>query len=871
MGQPAVPLRQFVLKVHSRCDLACDHCYVYQSADQSWRGQPMAMSDETIAWTAQRIAEHAKAHQLRRVHVVLHGGEPLLAGPARLRQVAGTLGSALAGVCDLDLRIHTNGVLLDEEYCDLFAACGVQVGISLDGYRAANDLHRRYADGRSSYDQVLRAIELLRTERYRHLYAGLLCTIDIANDPVAVYESLLELDPPRIDFLLPHATWDEPPVRPQQAPTAYADWLIAIFDRWLAGGRPVAVRTFDSIISTSGGGESLTEALGLGPSDLVVVETDGRYEQADSLKTAFDGAPATGFDVFTSSLDAVGQHPGIRARQQGLAGLCETCQACPVVSSCGGGLYAHRYRTANGFANPSAYCADLLKLISHVRSRTHRAARDGAAASPVLVVPAADFRALAAGFGATSAIKHLDETQRSMRRALLGGVYQAAAAAATPGADALDLPAAWNLLTRLDAGNPEILAGVLAHPYVRVWAVRCLEQLRAPPGNRADGGPALAADLGHLGAIAAAAAIRSGVDARVTIPVLDGAVHLPALGRLVTRPAKSLTAPAESLPESGPGRTPEPALVTAIVEVADGVVTVRAQGGQWTLSCADLLAGPAADQDPESACWQPVRTLTAPGISVALEDTDPYRHCHQWPAAPRLTETQVADWQRGFATAWAQIQREHSAYAPGLAAGLRTITPLSAVPAGRDVSATARQAFGAVAAALPHDHATLALLLIHEFQHVKLGAVLDLYDLCDPADHRLFPALGRGGMRPLEGLLQGTYAHLAVTDFWRARRSSCAGPAAEAAGERFAYWRDQTACAIESLAASGSLTPLGEQFIDGMRRSVTPMLDEPAPAPRPAARGRDERECTAAPGPMPCSSGAGALDGVASASAPRSP
>jgi uncharacterized protein len=86
MSRPVVPLRQFVVKVHSRCDLACDHCYVYRGADQSWRGRPMVMSDEAIAWTAQRIAEHAGAHQLPGVHVVLHGGEPLLAGPARLRQ-----------------------------------------------------------------------------------------------------------------------------------------------------------------------------------------------------------------------------------------------------------------------------------------------------------------------------------------------------------------------------------------------------------------------------------------------------------------------------------------------------------------------------------------------------------------------------------------------------------------------------------------------------------------------------------------------------------------------------------------------------------------------------------------------------------------
>lgn len=821
MSRPAVPLRQFVLKVHSRCDLACDHCYVYQGADQSWRGRPMAMSDETIAWTAQRIAEHAKAHQLAGVHVVLHGGEPLLAGPARLRQVAGTLRAALAGVCDLDLRIHTNGVLLDEAFCDLFADCGVQVGISIDGYRAANDRHRRYADGRSSYDQVLRAVGLLRTDRYRDLYAGLLCTIDLANDPVAVYESLLELDPPRIDFLLPHATWDEPPARPQGAPTAYADWLIAIFDRWQAGGRPVGVRTFDSIISTAGGGESLTEALGLGPSDLVVVETDGSYEQADSLKTAFDGAPATGFDVFTQTLDVVGQHPGILARQQGLAGLCETCQECPVVTSCGGGLYAHRYRTGNGFANPSVYCADLLKLISHVRSRTRQPARAGALVRPAHGVPAADFRALAAGFGAASAIGHLAETQDSLRRALLAAVYQEAAAAAPA---ALELPAAWDLLTRIDVGSPQVLAGVLGHPYVRVWAVRCLEQLRTAPGERARSAPGLAADLGHLGAIAAAAAIRSGTGAGVTVPVRGNAVHLPTLGRLVISAAEP--------PSQGEiASAPYPALVTATVEVVDDTVTVRTRDGQWTMSRLDLLAGLPADQDLGSACWQPVRTLAAPGISVTLEDTDPYRDCHQWAAAPRLTDAELAAWQQGFRQAWAEIKREHSRYAPGLAAGLHTVTPLAAAPAGRDVSATARQAFGAVAAALPDGHATLALLLIHEFQHVKLGAVLDLYDLYDATDNRLFHAPWRDDPRPLEGLLQGTYAHIAVTDFWRARRSAAVGLAAETAGARFAHWRDQTAGAIESLAASGSLTPLGEQFIDGMRQSIAPMLDEPMAAP----------------------------------------
>src|ERR1700746_395212 len=40
------PFREFIVKVHSRCDLSCDYCYMYEMADQSWRDQPRAMSAE---------------------------------------------------------------------------------------------------------------------------------------------------------------------------------------------------------------------------------------------------------------------------------------------------------------------------------------------------------------------------------------------------------------------------------------------------------------------------------------------------------------------------------------------------------------------------------------------------------------------------------------------------------------------------------------------------------------------------------------------------------------------------------------------------------------------------------------------------------
>ena len=178
-----------------------------------------------------------------------------------------------------------------------------------------------------------------------------------------------------MDFLLPHAHLGHPAARDRAPGTPYADWLAAVFERWRADGGRVPVRMFESIIRTSRGGACLTESLGLEASDVAVIETDGTIEQADSIKVAYDGAPATGFDIFSNELERgrrASRDPGQAARP----GRAErTCRQCPVVASCGGGLYAHRYRTGSGFDNPSVYCADLKKIITHVQARLIPVAR----------------------------------------------------------------------------------------------------------------------------------------------------------------------------------------------------------------------------------------------------------------------------------------------------------------------------------------------------------------------------------------------------------------------------------------------------------------------------------------------------------------
>jgi uncharacterized protein len=338
-------------------------------ADDSWQSQPKRMAYETIDCVAARIAEHVQTHSLDAVQIVLHGGEPLLAGADLIKYAVKKIRASTDAYVGFDMQ--TNAVLLDAAYLKIFDSLDIHVAISLDGDADAHDRYRRRANGEGSHAAVVRSLELLTTDQFRHLFNGLLCTIDPRNDPLETYEALLRFEPPEIDFLLPHGNWTSPP--PGRIPglqdTPYANWLIRIFDHWYGTVRQeTRIRLFAEIINLLLGGNSSTELVGLSPIGAVVVETDGSIDQSDILKSAFPGASSTGLHVSQDSFDAVLSLPSFAARQIGIRALGEECVNCEIHRICGGGLYAHRYRADNGFANPSVYCPDLFRLISHIRN-----------------------------------------------------------------------------------------------------------------------------------------------------------------------------------------------------------------------------------------------------------------------------------------------------------------------------------------------------------------------------------------------------------------------------------------------------------------------------------------------------------------------
>jgi HEXXH motif-containing protein len=124
----------------------------------------------------------------------------------------------------------------------------------------------------------------------------------------------------------------------------------------------------------------------------------------------------------------------------------------------------------------------------------------------------------------------------------------------------------------------------------------------------------------------------------------------------------------------------------------------------------------------------------------------------------------------------------------------------------------------------------MAVTLTHETQHAKLSALLDLVQLTKPDDGSRFYAPWREDPRPVPGLLQGAYAYLSVTAFWRRHRHVATGEQAIHAAAEFARWREAALMVTRTLLESGRLTSAGEAFAAGMAERLVTWADEKVPS-----------------------------------------
>jgi HEXXH motif-containing protein len=412
-------------------------------------------------------------------------------------------------------------------------------------------------------------------------------------------------------------------------------------------------------------------------------------------------------------------------------------------------------------------------------------------------LPWTDFDELARADVNSGAVRQLRRAERSRRLLLLRALVDEVTKTPELFGPLPSPEEAWDLLARVEAKAPAAFDLLLAHPYTGSWAGYTIRLLR----NRIAGVCPLWMHVGHLHAIAAAAAIHAGLNFRATVPLWNGGAILPTLGLAM-------------LPADEP---------CSVAEVRGNCGQVEITHGTTRLHLADPLGA-------DTLGWWGVRRLTTAGrhrLTIRLDDVDPYRGLHEPMPPQRLPVAEVGAWRGLLDDAWRLLTHHVPDLADAFPAGLDSIVPWPAVPF-RDPSASTGEAFGSALVARPTDGATLAATLVHEFQHILLGGVLHLTSLFhdDPSERYYVP--WRDDPRPLSGALQGVYAFFGVTAFWRevARGD---GDLAHRAMFEFALWRGQTVRVLHALRGDANLTGAGRRFVAGIADRLESWQEQPVP------------------------------------------
>jgi len=360
-----------VIKIASRCNINCTYCYMYNLGDETFKLQPKIMNEETINALLNKIKLHCLVEDIKKFQFILHGGEPLLAGKDFFKNFIKKANNYLLPEITPTYHIQSNGILIDKEWCDLFKEYKVNVGISLDGVKSVNDQYRVDHKGRGTYDSVIKGIKIVQEN---NLGLGMLTVINIDANPVELYEHLKLLKIDNVDFLLPDYTHDNLPsgiteTSYTRESTPYADWLISIFEIWFTDKDKLDIRLFKYCVCLLLGGKISFDYLGTSNNNVLVIETDGGIEPVDSLKICGDGFTKMNANVSTHEFSEALSAPLSKMYHLSKKKIHKQCTVCPLKEICGGGFLPHRYSEKNGFNNPSVYCADLIKLFTHINNR----------------------------------------------------------------------------------------------------------------------------------------------------------------------------------------------------------------------------------------------------------------------------------------------------------------------------------------------------------------------------------------------------------------------------------------------------------------------------------------------------------------------
>lgn len=178
------------------CNLGCKYCFYLEkeklfTGSQNWR-----MSDEVLE---SYIKQYIEIQSIPEINFSWQGGEPTLLGVEFFRKVV-KLQKKYANGKRISNSFQTNGILLDDEWCEFFAENDFLIGLSIDGPKQFHDYYRVYKNQKPTFDKVIQG--LLYLKKHNVEFNTLTCVNRVNSyHPKEVYKFLKEIGSVYMQFI----------------------------------------------------------------------------------------------------------------------------------------------------------------------------------------------------------------------------------------------------------------------------------------------------------------------------------------------------------------------------------------------------------------------------------------------------------------------------------------------------------------------------------------------------------------------------------------------------------------------------------------------------------------------------------------------
>lgn len=343
------------------CNIKCDYCFYLEKSELYPATRHPRMSDHVLE--AYVRASVALAGHTETPSFIWQGGEPTLMGMDFFRRAL-TFAKEHAGGRPIHNAIQTNGLLLDDAWCEFLAAHGFLVGLSLDGAKGVHDRFRHDARGEGTHRLVMRALKLLQKHGVQYNVLASVAA-NHGHHLLASYRFLRDEGVKYLQFI-PVIERAGRSVAPWSVDAqALGDGWVAVFDEWVRHDvGTVFVMNFEWLMHAALGGQGPVCTMQKQCGRTLVVEHNGDIYACDHYVYPEYRLGNLLADEITTLVTSARQRAFGALKENALA---DECRHCDVLAMCRGGCPKQRYAQADGEAARHHLCTAYRKLFRHAR------------------------------------------------------------------------------------------------------------------------------------------------------------------------------------------------------------------------------------------------------------------------------------------------------------------------------------------------------------------------------------------------------------------------------------------------------------------------------------------------------------------------